>query len=143
MRQPLLLVLPCLLVACQQATDTATVPGTSPQGFSAIAPDEVISFGGTEPFWGGKVAGSELTYSTPENVEGAVIAIKRFTGQGGLGFSGSLDGRSFDLLITQGTCSDGMSDRTYPFVATLKLGGEVREGCAHTDRQPFDGPAQP
>jgi uncharacterized membrane protein len=136
-----------LLAACQQGADPGTasgnVPGTSPQGFTAIAPDEIISFTGTEPFWGGTIKGSSLTYSTPENIEGAVIEVERFAGQGGLSFSGMLDGAGFDLLITQGECSDGMSDRTYPYVATLKLGDELREGCAHTDKQKFSGPEQP
>lgn len=132
-----------MLAACHQGADTGNVPGTAPQGFTGIAPDEVISFGGTEPFWGGTIRGSELTYSTPENVDGTVVTVKRFTGQGGVGFSGTLDGKGFDLLVTEGKCSDGMSDRIYPFVATLQLDGETREGCAHTDKQPFVGPEQP
>lgn len=132
-----------LLSACHQGAESGTVPGTSPQGFTGIAPDEVITFTGTEPFWGGSITGDELTYSTPENIKGTVIPVERFTGQGGLGFTGTLDGKGFDLLITQGECSDGMSDRTYPYVATLKLGDELREGCAHTDKQKFSGPEQP
>ena len=146
-RHCLIAIAPLLLAACQQGTgpDTASgnVPGTSPQGFTAIAPEEIISFTGTEPFWGGTIVGGTLTYSTPENTEGTRIEVKRFAGQGGLSFSGMLEGQQFDLLITQGDCSDGMSDRSYPFVATLNLGKEVREGCAHTDKQPFSGPQQP
>lgn len=132
-----------VVAGCHQEADIGDTPGTSPQGFTAIGADEIISFNGTEPFWGGTVRGSELTYSTPENIDGTTIPVERFTGQGGLGFSGELEGRDFDLLITQGECSDGMSDRTYPYVATLKLGDELREGCAHTDKQPFSGPARP
>ena len=135
-----------LLAACQQQADPGTasgnVPGTSPEGFTAIAPDEVINFTGTEPFWGGTIRGGSLTYSTPENIDGTEIAVERFAGQGGLSFSGTLDGKGFDLLVTQGECSDGMSDRTYPYVATLKLGNELREGCAHTEMQRFSGPEQ-
>lgn len=139
-------ILACLmaLAGCHAGESSDTVPGTSPQGFTGIAQDEVIHFSGTEPFWGGTIRGTELTYSTPENAAGQTISARRFNGQGGLGFSGTLnDGISFDLLITEGRCSDGMSDRTYPFVATLKLGDALREGCAYTDRQPFDGPNQP
>jgi uncharacterized membrane protein len=132
-----------LLAACQQGSESGTAPGTSPQGFTAIAADEVISFGGTEPFWGGSITGSALTYTTPQNIDGTTIAVERFIGQGGLGFSGKLEGLDFDLLITQGECSDGMTDRTYPYVATLKLGRDLRQGCAHTDKQPFSGPAEP
>ncbi|WP_435416953.1 hypothetical protein WAB17_08620 [Parerythrobacter aurantius] len=140
------IVLPVILLlvaACHNGETEGAVPGTSPQGFTAIAPDEVITVGGTEPFWGGTVDGETFLYTTPESMDGTAIAVARFTGQGGLGFSGTLGGQRLDLLITQGECSDGMSDRTYPFVATLKIGEDVRQGCAHTDRQPFSGPAMP
>lgn len=139
----ILLSLAFAIVACQQGVATDRTPGTSPEGFTAIGPDEVIRFTGTEPFWGGTVDGDELVYSTPENIDGSVIPVERFTGQGGLSFAGNLDAQNFDLLITAGECSDGMSDRTYPYTATLRLGNEQREGCAYTDRQPFSGPAQP
>ena len=62
---------------------------------------------------------------------------------GGLGFSGTLDGAAFDMTVTPGACSDGMSDRTYPYTVTLKIGDDTREGCAWTDAQPFEGPEAP
>jgi uncharacterized membrane protein len=111
--------------------------------FAAIAADETIRFTGTEPFWGGTIRAGEMLYSTPENQEGQAIAVSRFAGNNGLGFSGSLDGRAVDLTVTPGSCSDGMSDRTYPFTVTLRLGEEQRSGCAWTDRTPFTGPANP
>ena len=49
----------------------------------------------------------------------------------------------FDLMITPGECSDGMSDRTYPYTATLLVGDEQRQGCAWTDSQPYDEPELP
>ena len=83
------------------------------------------------------------TYSTVEDPDGTTIAVERFAGNNGLGYSGSLDGTSFDMAITPGECSDGMSDRTYPFTVTLRIGEEQRTGCAWTDRMPFSGPANP
>ena len=124
-------------VGCQSAT-----PG-SDQKFSSIDPGETIRFVGTEPFWGGQVQGGTLTYSTPENIEGQRIAVERFAGNHGLGFSGTLNGRPFDMTVTQGECSDGMSDQLFPFTVTLRIGDEVRNGCAHTDSRPVEGPAQP
>jgi uncharacterized membrane protein len=32
-----------------------------------------------------------------------------------------------------------MSDRSYPFTATLTIGDELRNGCAYTDIQMFTG----
>ncbi|HSG33186.1 MAG TPA: hypothetical protein VLA37_01530, partial [Sphingomonadaceae bacterium] len=87
--------------------------------------------------------GTTLVYTTPENIDGTTIEVARFAGRGGLTFSGTYQGSNFDLLLTEGACSDGMSDRTYPFVATLSLGGEVRNGCAWSDEHPFTGPENP
>lgn len=120
-----------LLAACGQGGG-ANVPGDTEDdsAYAGIAEDAVIMLTGTEPFWGGTVERGTLTYTTPENIEGASTAVTRFAGRGGLSFSGQLDGRSLDLLVTPAECSDGMSDRTYPYVATLQLGSEQRNGCA-------------
>lgn len=130
-----------LAAACQPVADGDTGAGQPP--FAAIGPDETISLTGTEPFWGGSIAGERLAYTTPENPGGVTIAVRRFAGNSGLGFSGTRNGRPVDLTVTQGTCSDGMSDRTYPYTVTLRLDGETRSGCAWTTRQPFSGPATP
>ena len=97
--------------------------------YHGIADDAVIRFVGTEPFWGGAVTGDQLTWSTPE-IEGAQTTVTRFAGRGGLTFSGILTGQQLDMAITPGKCSDGMSDRTYPFNATVKLGAQQLSGCA-------------
>lgn len=134
-----------LAVAGCQPSNQGNLPGdaSDTEPFSAIATNEALRFTGTEPFWGGEVSGSTLTYSTPENQDGTTIAVERFAGRGGLSFSGALDGKPFDLLVTQGQCSDGMSDRTFPFNATLRLGDETRIGCAWSDAHPFTGPQHP
>ena len=118
----LVVAIPLLLAACQ-TENGARAPGTSPEGFDAIGKSETIRFTGTEPFWSGKVSGESLTYKTPENADGIRFAVRRFSGQG--------------------ACSDGMSDRTYPYTVTLKIGDDTREGCAWTDAQPFEGPEAP
>lgn len=139
-----LLMAPLLLGACH-AGPGPTVPGDpdSREGYAGIAPDEELRFLGNEPFWGGSVRGTTLTYSTPENQKGSQVEVKRFGGRGGLGFSGALDGKSFDMTVTPGNCNDTMSDRTYPFVVMLRLGADTRQGCGWTDRTPFSGPDHP
>lgn len=134
-----LAALPLLLAACQGGADAER----SVESYDGIAADETVHFTGTEPFWGGESAGGTLTYSTPENIEGRTISVERFAGNNGLSIAGELDGASFDLVVTPAECSDGMSDRTYPFVATLQIGEETRFGCAWTDRQPFAGSEAP
>lgn len=147
-----------LLAACSQAGDTpdqATDGNSAPpagaaasapdderqaQGFSRIAPNETVRFTGNEPFWGGQVAFTTLTYSTPDNPDGTAVEVQRMAGRGGVSWSGQYEGAPFTLAVTPGECSDGMSDRTYPYVATLQVQGEQRNGCAWTERDPFTAP---
>ena len=130
-----------LLVACSGHEDEVPGDAEDTRPFSEIGPDEEIRFTGTEPFWGGSVAGNALTYTTPENIDGTAVAVERFAGRGGMTWSGMLDGQSFDLMVTPGRCSDGMSERTYPFVATLQLGRRQLEGCAWRASHPPADPA--
>ena len=111
--------------------------------FDGIGEGEVITVLGTEPFWSARIDGAYLTYSTPENMDGELVAIERFNGNGGLGISGELSGVPFQLAVTPGECNDGMSDRTYPYTATLALGSENLLGCAYTDIQEYSGEENP
>lgn len=130
-----LFLAPVLLAGCASATGTSEQ--TAP--FDGIAADETVYFGGTEPFWGGQTSGQSLTYTTPENIDGTTIAVRRFAGNVGIGVSGTLEGQAFDMTVTPGECSDGMSDTTYPLTVTLRIGEEQREGCGWTDRLPRVG----
>lgn len=131
------------LVGCQRGASEGTVTADSAEVYDGIAADEVLRFAGNEPFWGGQAAGETLTYTTPKNPDGVAITVKRFAGMNGLGLSGTLEGQAFDMVVTPGTCSDTMADRTYPFTITLSIGEDVRNGCGWTDRQPFTGDQNP
>lgn len=113
--------------------------GNDHRPFSQIAEDEAVRITGTEPFWGGEVSNGELTYTTPENSDGTVVPVSRFAGRGGLSFSGEMNGKALTLAVTPGACSDGMSDRTYPFVVTLRIGDDLRNGCGWTKTHPWSG----
>jgi uncharacterized membrane protein len=134
-----------LLAACGGQSSSADLPGDSNDSapFAEIGPRETVRFTGNEPFWGGQVSGTALTYATPDTPDGTDIAVSRFAGRGGLSWTGMFEGSRFALAVTPGDCSDGMSDRTYPFVATLQVAGERRQGCAWTERRPFTGTAKP
>ncbi|HYD23737.1 MAG TPA: hypothetical protein VEB68_03000 [Croceibacterium sp.] len=127
----------------QDAAEAGAAGDDSTRPYDGIARDETLHFTGTEPFWGGEVTGVTLTYKTPEKPGGEVIAIERFAGRGGIAFSGLLAGADFEMMVTPLECSDGMSDRTYPFTVTLQIGEDMRNGCGWTERQPFAGPAHP
>lgn len=130
-----------LTAGCQPVAEGQA--GASQEVFAGIAVDETIRLTGTEPFWGGTVERERFLYTTPENQAGEAIAVKRFAGNSGLAFTGTRSGRPIDLMVTRGGCSDGMSDRSYPYTATLRVDSEQRSGCAWTDGQPFTGPANP
>ncbi len=129
------------VAACTPATDGAI--DSKGQTFSAIAADEVVMLLGTEPFWGITIEDGKASYADPDHPEARSFAVARFAGNNGLGFSGGWDGVPVTISVTPGQCSDGMSDRTYPYVATIALGEETLRGCGYTDRQPFTGDAAP
>lgn len=134
-----------LLSACQPQDPADTdLPGDdSTRPYDGIGPDETLRFTGTEPFWGGEVTGGSLTYSTLEDQDGATIAVERFAGRGGISFAGQLHSQDFEMMVTELACSDGMSDRTYPFTITLSIGADTRNGCGWTQSIPFEGPEAP
>lgn len=107
--------------------------------FTGITDGEVITSLGTEPFWMIEISGDEAVYSSPDQLDGTSFAISRFAGNNGLGFSGDMDGTNINLTITPGECSDAMSDRVFPFTATLAIGDDTLMGCAYTDLQGFAG----
>ena len=125
-------LVPIALAGCHASPASENVPGDAgdTRPFTEIGVGDTVNFTGTEPFWGGRVSGAALTYSTPEDPEGTDIEVSRFAGRGGVSWSGTLNGARFALAVTPGACSDGMSDRSYPLVATLQVGGEQRNGCA-------------
>ena len=137
--KPFAALLGCALLAgCGTAGRNEQTPA-----FSGIAESERVRATGTEPFWNAEIIGGELTYTTPEDMDGTTIPVTRFAGNSGVGYSGTLRGEPLDLLVTEGVCSDGMSDRRYPFTTTLNIGDDRRSGCAWTDSRPFSGPAAP
>jgi len=140
-------ILPLLLLAaCNghgSAADPTGAQGTKPTNYDGIGKDETLHITGTEPFWGGTLADGALTYTTPDNPNGTVIAVRRFAGNNGLAYAGALGGHALDMAVTDAPCSDGMSDRAYPFTVSLQIGDEQRKGCGWTDKRGFTGPAKP
>lgn len=129
------------LAACQEKPANPVPPRPTPQAAAAcrMQDGEQLTAGtlravGTEPFWGARIDGRCVTYSTPEDQAGTRIWT-RFAGKADSGiWSGALDGRQFELRTRAAPgCSDGMSDNRYPIAVTLRVGGETRQGCAKPD----------
>lgn len=115
--------------------------------FSDISDTASISAIGTEPFWALEIEpqgdGYSASYSNPENIDGTSFEVHRFAGNNGIGFSGELDGGPLQVALTPGKCSDAMSDREYPYIATVAMKSRTLFGCAYTSEEPFSGPEAP
>jgi uncharacterized membrane protein len=86
---------------------------------------------GTEPFWGARIEGRCVIYSTPEDQAGTRIWARFNPGPNGGVWVGTFQGKPFKLITRlRPDCSDGMSDRVYPQEVMLTVGGEERRGCA-------------
>ncbi len=142
--KPALAVPAMLLLAACSSGPGEGVPGDvdDTQPYAGIGEGETINMVGTEPFWSAEIAGSMLTWTTPDQPDGITGTVERFAGRGGYSLSGTLEGRILDATITPAECSDGMSDRDFPFAVTIMLGSEVLEGCGWTASTPFSEPSQ-
>lgn len=129
----LLAVLP-LLAACQpQAPDGSPAPPPAeakpPAGNMDIS--QPITALGTEPFWSVKVEGTTLTLTRPDappvafTAPGAAIQSGRATW-----VAKADDGAQLTLTIYASECSDGMSDRVYPWAAEVAVLNQDLRGCA-------------
>jgi uncharacterized membrane protein len=139
MRLTGLILAPVMLTACAQGDQISR--DTEP--FDGIGEGELITLLGNEPFWNIAVDEEQATYSSPDNLAGTQFTVSRFDGNNGLGLSGTLDGTAIQIAVTPGACSDGMSDREYPFTATVNWGDRQLTGCGYTDSQPFTGDPSP
>lgn len=108
--------------------EPAAPPAASLGGVDLTQPVRAI---GTEPFWNVELTANGLAYASPEGEE-ATASRPEMVLQGTVAsFEGVTDkGTTLSLTLTATECSDGMSDRTYPLTAIVKLGDRLLTGCA-------------
>ena len=89
-----------VLAACAPAKDD----GIDPKGktFDTVKSEEVVTLLGTEPFWNLRIESGEGVWTTPDKQPGTRLALRRFAGNNGLGFTGTLDGKPFTAALTPG-----------------------------------------
>lgn len=86
---------------------------------------------GTEPFWSARIVGRCVHYSHMDDQKGSRVWTRYSRNLKDEVWSGALNGSLFELrLRNEPGCSDGMSDKRYPSSVALKLGTELRRGCA-------------
>lgn len=113
--------------AKNEAASPATATAATLAGVDLAEPVRVL---GTEPFWGLKITPTTITYTSPADapLSGANPgpALHGTTAA----YTTTLDGRTLELTLIATECSDGMSDRTYPLTAIVKLDETSLNGCA-------------
>lgn len=86
---------------------------------------------GTEPFWSVELTADHLAYTSPDGGETTASRPDMVLQGTVASFEGVTDkGSTLSLTLTATECSDGMSDRTYPLTAIVKLGDRLLTGCA-------------
>ncbi|MFN3859667.1 MAG: COG3650 family protein [Caulobacter sp.] len=144
MRRPVAAVLPlvlgaALLSACApeapgggEALPPADAPPEAPAPeMPAAAPfDQPFALMGTEPFWRLDIVGQTATLTRPDHPDLTAANAGLATVADGAVWTAQAGDVSVIATIKAGQCSDGMSDRVYPYTAEVRLGAETLKGCA-------------
>jgi uncharacterized membrane protein len=132
--RPLFAALAVLTLAACSPAEEAVPPPEAPEpapvlgGVDLAKPVRAL---GTEPFWSLELTGTEMVYTAPEPpgqrapqpnpvVQGTTATWEAETA----------DGTALSVTLIATECSDGMSDRTYPLTAMVKIGELALTGCA-------------
>jgi uncharacterized membrane protein len=134
MRLTALAVSALILSACSQAEEPAAPPPAAPEPAPVLGgvdlTDPVRALG-TEPFWSVELTGTEMVYTTPEPPEQRAPQPKAVVQGTTAIFEGRTGaGTPLSVTLVATECSDGMSDRTYPLTAMVKIGETSLNGCA-------------
>lgn len=109
---------------------TAAEPGATITPAATAFPATFRALG-TEPFWAVHIGEGTLRYMTPQDQDGTVVPFTRKpAADDEVAIDAVLNGKDLHLSGRIAECSDGMSDRIYPFTITIKLGDEELKGCA-------------
>ncbi|CAN5177920.1 hypothetical protein BH10PSE1_BH10PSE1_12730 [soil metagenome] len=122
------------LAACSEpAKAPASAP--APSAVAAVLADvdlaQPVQALGTEPFWSIEITPTALTYTTPDGAPVATpnpgVEVQGTTAA----YKTTANGQPFEITLIATECSDGMSDRTYPLTAIVKMGERTLNGCAN------------
>ena len=97
---------------------------------------EEINSSGTEPFWNVRVNKSGIVYSSPSAKKQTFPYVTPLSAAGRTPDTVRvyhLRGGNHTLVIKKhNACSDGMSDKEYPYSATFIMNNTVLDGCAES-----------
>lgn len=117
--------------ATEEGAATSATPAVEPLALGGVDLEGDVNLLGTEPFWGVEVRGERIKLAGVDRPE--VFAPNpgpRVQGTVAIWETQTETGLPLELMVAETACSDGMSDRTYPLTARVRLGDEVLTGCA-------------
>lgn len=125
-----------VLTACSPAAEAPEAPEPAPAPAPVLAGVDLtqpLRALGNEPFWAVELRGTEMVYSGVDRPEqrapqGAPV----IRGTMAVWEATTTAGTPLSVTLTATECSDGMSSRTYPLTALVKVGEETLTGCAAT-----------
>lgn len=129
-----LVLIALALGACGQPRDTPAKSQAPADAPANAAPEPAVDLSvpiralGNEPFWAVEVGKDTLVLTRPDHRPMTVRRPNTAAVTTPRVMFGDL--AAFSLLLEVGECSDGMSDRRYPYKADLIVGGETLHGCA-------------
>jgi uncharacterized membrane protein len=87
---------------------------------------------GTEPFWSVVIRNGSILFLTPDNADGEEWKFTPPAVSAGKWIYTTTDAknRAVTITITEGKCSDGMSEMEFAYRAAIKLGTINLNGCA-------------
>ena len=112
------------------ADSAAVVP---PAGSTAVSTAEPLRALGTEPFWALDIDSTGLRFTTPEDTTGMRFPPNAPSPIAGdtLVWMAESELAAIHVRLWPTQCSDGMSDRVYPYSALVRVAGTEYRGCAN------------
>lgn len=102
----------------------AELPAAPPKAQADYRAD--LNLTGTEPFWGVQIRKDRITLQRPDHPD----VTTRNPGVSINGEVATWNAGEMTITLKPAQCSDGMSDRQYPYAAEVKVGNEMLKGCA-------------
>ncbi|HZW16834.1 MAG TPA: hypothetical protein VFF66_11360 [Brevundimonas sp.] len=125
-----------VLAACSPPAEAPAAPEPAPEPAPVLAGVDLtqpLRAVGNEPFWAVELTGSELVYSGVDRPEQrAPQGEPVLQGTMAVWEATTTAGTPLSVTLTATECSDGMTSRTYPLTALVRVGEEMLTGCAAT-----------
>jgi len=132
----IMVVLAILVVGCSKKDKSKATQSSS----SGAARDSMTTYRafGNEPFWSVTIDSNGLRFISPEDSAGVSFpAVEPVANGDTLRWTSKSEKGGILVLIWRGSCSDGMSDKTWSHASAVKLNETSYVGCAEASTRPL------